>query len=716
MTGGTPDHLAEIAEQRRRIWQARYRPLAVLSCTDPDKAQAGKAPLGKEWQKRARLDPPEVTRFNKAAAHAANTGILCDGLRPIDIDIDEPELAGQVRRLALDRLGETILRFRENSGRCCLVYRAAQGEPTKRSISGSLGKIEVLGRGQQFVAHGVHASGAKLEWSPEPPEDHPRDELPAVTEIQINEFLSEAAKLIEAGEPPKAERKANSQDGARFGNAPPTDILDVIAALAVIPNEQAANWEFWNSVGMATWLATGGSPHGFMAWSAWSSKHPNHDQDLCHQRWEHYPASPPDKTGAGKLYAMAARASPGWRRPTEQRAEPPPGWEDAHPPPESSMPDSEAPPRGPTHHALTLRHGWAATEPVPAGTIVKGLLHAGSLTLFYGPPKSGKSFLATDLFLAIASDKSEWMGHAIRRGGPVLYIACEGHTGFWKRLRAAAEHEGWDAITFPQNFILATGRPRLITFDSNIHAFVPHPDDVLAAVGQAKANGFPPIAAAVDTVFRSFGGGNVNASDHMNAYLAALSDVTDRGLALLAIHHEVKSGGTPAGSVTLTGGADTLVHIERLNGGKERQWCVEMAKDDAETEGRKFTLPVVEVGLDAEGQLAASCVVEDGGNPPQAEKNSKGPKLSDNEAIALRTLDRAMTAEAILATVEDDGSERSVVKAEGWRRWFYREGMPAADQDTRKRAFRRAADSLLKKGLVATRDDFVWPTNQRPHP
>jgi hypothetical protein len=74
--------------------------------------------------------------------------------------------------------------------------------------------------------------------------------------------------------------------------------------------------------------------------------------------------------------------------------------------------------------ALELLWGDAAAMPQAMGSIVKGILHASSLTLFYGPPKSGKSFLVTDLFVAIADDgRGEWMGHTIMRHGPVLYIA-----------------------------------------------------------------------------------------------------------------------------------------------------------------------------------------------------------------------------------------------------------------------------------------------------
>jgi hypothetical protein len=238
--------------------------------------------------------------------------------------------------------------------------------------------------------------------------------------------------------------------------------------------------------------------------------------------------------------------------------------------------------------------------------------------LTYGPPKSGKSFWLIGLFLAIANGDNEFGGHTIVRPGPVLYVACEGHSGYWKRLKAAAMSRGWEEDTFPRNFILAIGRPQLIKIDDRSHAAVPHADDVLAAVAEATAEGLKPVAVAIDTVFRSVGAGNVNASDHMNAYLAALAKITDQGIALAAVHHETKSGGTPAGSVTLIAGADTIIVFGNLEDGTH-SWQVEMAKDDAETKPRKFYLSVIEIGKDLDGHPAFSCVIDEapGEAPPK---------------------------------------------------------------------------------------------------
>jgi hypothetical protein len=289
---------------------------------------------------------------------------------------------------------------------------------------------------------------------------------------------------------------------------------------------------------------------------------------------------------------------------------------------------------------LQLRYGFDATLSRPMGTVVEGLLHAGSVTLIYGPPKSGKSFLATDLSLAIAAGKKSWMEHSIIRPGPVLYVACEGHAGYWKRLTAAAKTHGWDEATFPPGFILATGRPTLIRADARGLPCAPDPSSILAALANAKQRNFNPVVIVIDTVFRSFGAGNVNASPDMNVYLASIAVLTDQSYAVALVHHEIKSGGTPVGSVSLIGGADNIVHVWRDNEtGGRRLWKVEMAKDDAETESRAFTLEVVKIGLDADGHSAASCIIRDAGTAPDASPKSKrGRPAGKSEGAVLADL------------------------------------------------------------------------------
>jgi AAA domain/Primase C terminal 2 (PriCT-2) len=78
-----------------------------------------------------------------------------------------------------------------------IVARAAEGEPGKRSKNGPHGKVEVLGAGQQFVAHGIHPSGATYDWeNGRGPDVVPIEQLPAATEQQINDVLNECALML----------------------------------------------------------------------------------------------------------------------------------------------------------------------------------------------------------------------------------------------------------------------------------------------------------------------------------------------------------------------------------------------------------------------------------------------------------------------------------------------------------------------------------------
>jgi hypothetical protein len=188
--------LDAVARTRAALLAQGFVPVAVQT--------GGKASKNVGWNDRVDGDASLPT-----VPSLLNTGVRCNGLRAVDVDVDDSERASKVRQLALDRLGPAPMRWRENSSRITLLYRAAIGEPDKRSIvsktfkniDDKFEKVEVLGAGQQFVAYGTHPSGVELRWEPEGPLEVSRDALTAVTEAQIDGFLAEAAKIIDAPMP-----------------------------------------------------------------------------------------------------------------------------------------------------------------------------------------------------------------------------------------------------------------------------------------------------------------------------------------------------------------------------------------------------------------------------------------------------------------------------------------------------------------------------------
>ncbi len=317
--GNHVPNLASLAQLRARLWAAGFRPVALYS--------NDKRPMGDAWQERARRDPPEA-----ATAHpnlsALNTGIMCDGLRALDIDCDDNDLAQRIEEEAVARFGRAPVRWRGNSGRRLLVYRAAEGEPPKRVLAGTEGrKLEVLGRGQQFHAYGTHPSGAGLRWRPEPLDAMRLDTLPTLNEAQIDALFSVVTPWIGA-DPPKAETKGEKRQEQRHRPEAHASAAEVADLLGRIPNTGPADWEAFNRIGMAIFGALGGAAEGETLFSAWASRNPAYQPAEVSGRWANYHRYPPTLVGLHTLRGLARDAAP-WPAPelnlaTAEAAPPPP--------------------------------------------------------------------------------------------------------------------------------------------------------------------------------------------------------------------------------------------------------------------------------------------------------------------------------------------------------------------------------------------------------
>ena len=391
-----PD-LAAVASSRARLWDCGFRPVPVYTVEAGRRAghdKPGKHPAGAGWQLAARRDPPTAA-LALPDRDTANTGILCDGLRVVDLDIDNATLAHRCTALAREMLGEAPTRFRANSPRRLLVYRAAEGEPPKKSLAGTLGKIEVLGRGQQFVAFGDHESGTVLQWHPEPLGSALIESIPAVTEEQIDAFLARCAEIIGA-KPPR--QQGNGEH--RSGSEAHAESLRIAAALNAIPNSGTVpDWERWNYVGMAVWRATGGSAAGFEAWNAWSARNASYSPERTKARWDHYAKSPPTKIGAGTIFHLAYEATfPSGGGEGDPWDEPP-----GEPPPSPTENPDDQPYVGLLEY-LSI-DGWLSRELPKPDRLLGDLLTTTSRMFLVGPTGIGKSMLAMAGGVALTAER-----------------------------------------------------------------------------------------------------------------------------------------------------------------------------------------------------------------------------------------------------------------------------------------------------------------------
>jgi hypothetical protein len=436
----------DVLALREQLWDAGFRPVPVYNWDDealPERDR-GKRPMGEDWRELALKDPPAAVEY-PPHERALNTGILCDGLRAIDVDIDASTIAARVRSIAVATLGEGPIRMRGQSARHLILYRAAEGQPRKRVLKGTYGKIEVLGAGQQFAAFGRHQTGADLTWT-EPPGACCVDTLPAVTEAQITAFLTACAPVINA-EPPKAASEA-SEAGATSAAGQQAEFLRVAEALAAIPNDGPPDWEYWNKIGLAVWAATGGSAGGAEAFAAWSARHPAYNQQATANRWRHYATSPPTQIGAGTLFHLAQEA--------RQKREPPS---------EDEATREETPPK--EDEDDLLKGIWDAGQDdyviQPRGWLLGKVFCRRFLSSLIADGGVGKTALRIAQLLSLAIGRS-LTGEYVHRRCRVLFLSLEDDKDeLRRRVYAALRHysidpaylKGWLYLDAPKGLKLA---------------------------------------------------------------------------------------------------------------------------------------------------------------------------------------------------------------------------------------------------------------------
>ncbi len=186
--------------------------------------------------------------------------------------------------------------------------------------------------------------------------------------------------------------------------------------------------------------------------------------------------------------------------------------------------------------------------------LIKGVCTEDAFILLHAESGKGKTFLALDMSLSIASG-APWQGCKVKQG-PVVYIAAEGQGGLATRVEAWKQHHG-KAEKLGVYFL-----PR---------ALDPLVANEIAALGKQIAEmELEPALIVVDTWSASLaagGGDEDKAKDAGRAAGAFRQLATDLKAAVLVIHHEgVKGRGRARGSSALKATADTELALTQKKG------------------------------------------------------------------------------------------------------------------------------------------------------
>jgi RecA-family ATPase len=251
--------------------------------------------------------------------------------------------------------------------------------------------------------------------------------------------------------------------------------------------------------------------------------------------------------------------------------------------------------------------------------LITDILPEGDYSVLWGPSGQGKSFVALDWAVCLALG-IPWQGrYPVPRQCPVIYIAAEGGRGMKKRARALAEKHGVSDI--PGLYFLIEP------------LYVREPGVVEAFLEELEARDIFPGLVIIDTLSRSFGGGEENASADMGKFIEAITHIAkERCMTALILHHSNATGGRERGHTSLKGGANAMFSCLGLKSDKGHLQAVTL-----EIQKQKDDINADAIYLRAEPRRT-SLTLEWEPTPEKAPKGGKHPPTPMRKEDMLSTL------------------------------------------------------------------------------
>jgi hypothetical protein len=304
---------------------------------------------------------------------------------------------------------------------------------------------------------------------------------------------------------------------------------------------------------------------------------------------------------------------------------------------------------------LTLLTTQELLKLPPTRWLLDQLIPEEGFVGLYGQPGEGKSFIALDWAMCIAEGRS-WLGKYAAKQSPVIYVAAEGGRGIQKRVRAWMDHFAYKDL--PAMYYLLS--PLYVREEGTVEAFLDH----------LETKDVWPGLIVLDTLSRSFGGGEENASADMGHFVDQITKLAlGRRMAALIVHHMNVGGKRERGSTAFRGAADAMFscraekdkatgHILRIELKNDKQ------KDGAEAPAIYLT-PMADV--------AQSLLFEECAAPGAKDAKAKEPAFMRKSDMVL------------LLGVAENGMT--------WQEWRLASGID-------KNRFNRRVTRLVKDGEV----------------
>ena len=325
--------------------------------------------------------------------------------------------------------------------------------------------------------------------------------------------------------------------------------------------------------------------------------------------------------------------------------------------------------------------------------LIKDLLPKGAFVVLYGKPGSFKSFVAICIAAFVAASVA-WFGRAVK-GGPVLYIACEGQAGLGLRREALRKK-----FNLPESIPLGFIRTQVDLCSPGA--------DTAQIIELIQETTPDPALIVIDTLSRALAGGDENSPKDMGSFILNVGKLMNAtGAAVLAIHHCGKDEARGMrGHSSLRGAVDTELEIVR-HFAEDKSASITITKQKDGEDGLTFEVQMetvtLTVGHGVHAHEAKTLVAV-----PSDEVSHGGPQRKRTQRhYGLDLLRRAI--EAAGGPVPGQPSSVRGVTIELWKAYCRTYHLSETETENAQRmAFKRAMTALQTKRIVTTKASYVW--------
>jgi hypothetical protein len=347
-----------------------------------------------------------------------------------------------------------------------------------------------------------------------------------------------------------------------------------------------------------------------------------------------------------------------------------------------------------------LRFTWAKDLCLESKEcLIDGVLGRYEVSVWYGPPDSGKSTVKVDALAHVAAGMAYCQRRVIQ--GSCLFVAAERGAISKRRILAwCHEHELPD---IPLALIDSAIDLRTSSVDA---------ERIIATAQEMEAlHGQAVVWIAFDTLISVLAGGDENSPKDMGALIANVDRIhrATRAHCSLIHHVPLDRNDRMRGHGLVLGAVDTTIRVVKNDG----VVCVEVdkANDLVDKPCLAFSFKSVFLDRDENTGVETTAPVAVFQQHQRASKpKAQGARMTKAARIAMRALQNAAEEVGTVPPASNHVPERArVVSFEQWRQYAYKIGISTGEERAQRAAFQRATEWLIAERRAGAWNGQAWP-------